>query len=43
MSSAKEQSKRQYAVDLLHPYRLIFEKQGDVIQIARIIEITDYH
>ena len=42
MSSAKE-SKRQYAVALLHPYRLIFEKQGDVIQIARIIEITDYH
>ena len=39
----KNNRKGQYAVDLLQPYRLIFEKQGDVIQIARIIEITDYH
>ena len=35
--------KGQYAVDLVHPYRLIFEKQGNEIQIARIIEIADYH
>ena len=33
----------QYAMDLVHPYRLIFEKLGDVIQIARIVEIVDYH
>ena len=33
----------QYAMDLVHPYRLIFERLGDVIQIARIVEITDYH
>ena len=33
----------QYAVDLDHPYRLIFDKQGDNIQIVRIIEIADYH
>ena len=33
----------QYAMDLVHPYRLIFEQIGDVIQIARIVEITDYH
>lgn len=33
----------QYAVDLVHPYRLIFEKDGDEIQIANIIEIVDYH
>lgn len=33
----------QYAVDLVHPYRLIFEKIGDQIQIANIIEIVDYH
>lgn len=35
--------KGQYAVDLVHPYRLIFEKNGDEIQIAHIVEIIDYH
>lgn len=35
--------KGQYAVDLIHPYRLVFEKKGDLIQIANIIEIVDYH
>lgn len=35
--------KNQYAVDLIHPMRLVFEKIGDEIQIANIIEITDYH
>ena len=35
--------KGQYAVDLVHPYRLIFEKNGDEIQIANILEIVDYH
>jgi len=35
--------KQQYAVDLLHPYRLVFEKRGDSIQIAKIMEIVDYH
>ena len=33
----------QYAMDLVHPMRLVFEKKGDEIQIANIIEITDYH
>lgn len=33
----------QYAMDLVHPYRLVFTKQGDEIQIARIEEIVDYH
>lgn len=33
----------QYAVDLVHPYRLVFEKHGDEIQIANILEIVDYH
>ena len=33
----------QYAMDLVHPYRLIFERIGEVIQIAKIVEITDYH
>ena len=32
-----------HAMDLVHPYRLIFEKQGELIQIARITEIADYH
>lgn len=35
--------KGEYAVDLVQPYRLIFEKVGDDIQIARIVEIGDYH
>ena len=35
--------KGQYAVDLVHPYRLVFEKHGDTIQIAHILEIIDYH
>ena len=35
--------KGKYAVDLVHPYRLIFEKIGDGIQIVTILEIIDYH
>lgn len=35
--------KNQYAVDLVHPFRLIFEKKGAEIQIANILEIVDYH
>ncbi len=35
--------KGQYAVDLVHPYRLVFEKKGDEIQIVNILEIVDYH
>lgn len=35
--------KNQYAVDLVHPYRLVFEKHGDSIQIAMIMEVVDYH
>lgn len=33
----------QYAMDLVHPYRLIFTKKGYEIQIAEIQEIVDYH
>ena len=33
----------QYAMDLCHPYRLVFEIIGDTIEIANIIEIVDYH
>ena len=35
--------KNQYAVDLVHPQRLVFEKKGNDIQIANILEIVDYH
>ena len=35
--------KGQYAMDLVHPYRLVFEKKGTEIQIANILEIVDYH
>jgi len=39
----KGDRKEQYAIDLTHPYRLIFMKKGSEIQIARIMEIVDYH
>lgn len=39
----KGDRKDQFAVDLVHPYRLIFEKLGGDIQIANIMEIVDYH
>ena len=35
--------KGQYAVSLVHPFRLIFEVKGEEIQVANIIEIVDYH
>ena len=33
----------QYSVDLGHPYRLIFKVKNEQVQIAKIIEIVDYH
>lgn len=33
----------QYALDLEHPYRLIFTQIGNEIQIAEVQEIIDYH
>ena len=35
--------KAQYAVDLVHPYRMGFEYKGEEVQIELIIEIVDYH
>ena len=35
--------KNQFGMDLVHPMRLVFEKNGADIQIANIIEIVDYH
>lgn len=39
----KGNRKNQFAVDLVHPQRLVFEKKGNEIYIANIIEIVDYH
>ena len=39
----KSDRKGEYAMDLVHPYRLVFEKHGEEIQIANILEIVDYH
>lgn len=41
--SLSNNRKGQYAVDLVHPYRLVFEKHGSEVQIAHIMEIVDYH
>ncbi|MCM1267657.1 MAG: type II toxin-antitoxin system RelE/ParE family toxin [Bacteroidales bacterium] len=41
--SLSQNRKGQYAMDLVHPYRLVFEKNGNEIQIANILEIVDYH
>lgn len=35
--------KERYAVALVQPYRLIFSKSGTTVQIAKILEIVDYH
>lgn len=39
----KGNRKEQFAVELVHPQRLVFEKKGDEIRIANILEIVDYH
>ena len=39
----KGDRKGYYAVDLVQPYRLIFEVLYNEIQIANIFEIADYH
>ncbi len=35
--------KNEYAMALVQPYRLVFIKKGEEIQIAEIQEIVDYH
>ena len=35
--------KGQYAVDLVQPFRLVFEQVESEIRIANILEIVDYH
>ena len=39
----KRKRTNQYAMDLVHPYRLVFEKIDNQIQIAKIVSIEDYH
>ena len=35
--------KSQFAVDLVHPQRLIFKKIGNEVHVVNILEIVDYH
>jgi proteic killer suppression protein len=35
--------KGQYSMDLIHPYRLIFTRVDNKIQIVEVQEIVDYH
>lgn len=43
----KGSRKKQYAVDLVHPYRMVFEKSYEMVDSQKkevlIIEIVDYH
>lgn len=41
--SLKGKRNGQFAVDLVHPQRLVFEKKDGKIYIANIVEIVDYH
>lgn len=35
--------KGEYAMDLIHPYRLVFEHNKTDVQVVRIVNIEDYH
>lgn len=35
--------KGEYAMDLVQPYRMIFEQNDKEIQVVKIIKIEDYH
>lgn len=39
----KGNRKGEFAMDLVHPFRLVFEKNGNDIQLVRITAIEDYH
>lgn len=39
----KGDRQNQYAMDLIHPHRLVFGKIGDEIQVVKIMEIVNYH
>lgn len=42
-TNAAVAEKKQYAMVLVQPYRLVFEMNGSEVQIVRVIEIIDYH
>ena len=35
--------KGEYAMDLVHPYRLVFKSESGSISIVRVVSIEDYH
>jgi proteic killer suppression protein len=39
----KGNKKGEYAMDLVHPYRLIFIKKESILQFVKIRRIEDYH
>lgn len=39
----KGDRRKQYAMVLIQPFRLVFEMKGSEVQIVRVIEIIDYH
>ncbi|NLC83705.1 MAG: plasmid maintenance system killer protein [Ruminococcaceae bacterium] len=39
----KENRKGEFAMDLVHPYRLVFVQVKDQVEVVRIIMIEDYH
>lgn len=41
--SLKGKRKDQYAMDLVQPYRLVFNVLHDKVQFVKVIEIVDYH
>lgn len=39
----KGDRKKQFAMDLVQPFRLVFEKVEKELQLVKIVEIEDYH
>lgn len=35
--------KDQFAMDLVHPHRLVFEKYNGQLHVVQVVEIVDYH
>ncbi len=33
----------QYSMDLVHPYRLVFEQKDSITITVKILEVVDYH
>ena len=39
----KGSKKDHFAMDLIHPYRLVFSKVGEIVCCIRVETIEDYH